>query len=349
MTDLAPPLRQVQVLLTERCNLACTHCAVPEEDSPADGELDTDTWLAFIRRAVEGGVDTIVLSGGEALLRRDALSIASGAFEAGAQSVVIVINGTVMPPRVARDIAALQQEGYRLKVHVSIDGADAVAHDLIRGTGTFDRTMAGLGRLRSGGGKVNGVHSVLGRHNVSQLEALATLVRSIGASTWTVFPIASLGRGTQLDSLRLGQPEWEVALDLLPNIAGTDIELALMGPTLDDEWCDRSHAPRPRREHSPQVCAGPDGALFTCPPLRSASAANVGTCTTAADWADAADTMRRLLAEECPACKYRSLCTGIEPSAPRVEIPTPLPGSRLQPHVEPVALLPTRRQAPSTS
>lgn len=341
MTDLAPPLKQVQVLLTERCNLACSHCAVPEEDSPAEHELDTEAWLAFIRIAVEGGVETIVLSGGEALLRRDALDIAAGAFLAGAESVVVVVNGTVMPPRVVRDIVALQQAGLRLKVHVSIDGADALAHDHIRGEGTFDRTIAGLGRLQKGGGRINGVHTVLGRHNSSQLEALVSLVVSLGATTWTVFPIASLGRGTQLDHLRLDQTQWEAVLARLPALVPADIELGMMGPTLDDEWRDRSQAPQPCREHSPQVCASPDGALFTCPPFRAVSPGNAERCATVADWQQAATEMRALLAEACPTCKYRPLCTGIDPNAPRVAVANPPAGREIALH-QPVAILPTR-------
>ena len=40
MTSVGPArLAQLQLLLTERCNLRCAHCAVPEETSPALSEL----------------------------------------------------------------------------------------------------------------------------------------------------------------------------------------------------------------------------------------------------------------------------------------------------------------------
>ena len=62
MSVLPRPLDQLQLLLTERCNLSCTHCAVPEEDSPAPNELDTETWLGFVDEVMGAGVRRLVLS-----------------------------------------------------------------------------------------------------------------------------------------------------------------------------------------------------------------------------------------------------------------------------------------------
>ena len=323
MTVLPAPLEQLQLLLTERCNLKCSHCAVPEEMSPALHELDTDRWLAFISTVLDSGVRRIVLSGGEALLRRDCLAIAEHALIAGAEAVIIVTNGTVLPVTTVGRLADLQRSWPGLLLHISLDGCDAPSHDLIRGPGAFERTMAGIGRLRLAGGRLDGVHTVLNRANVASLDMIADMILKLGATSWTVFPIAALGRGVNLNSLRLDQDAWEIVLRRLADNPPTGLELGVMGPTVGDEWTDPYNVPAPRSVHSPQACVGPDGAVFTCPPLRIAKAGGVLDVLEGTAWAKVDRALRVTMAETCPTCKYRSLCTGVHPGADLLVVDRP--------------------------
>jgi MoaA/NifB/PqqE/SkfB family radical SAM enzyme len=318
---LAPPIQQLQLLLTERCNLRCTHCAVPEEDSPASFELTTQEWQRFVTEVLRSGVRRIVLSGGEALLRSDCLTIADHALSRGAEAVIIVTNGTTLPDRTVDRLSQLQRRRPELLLHVSVDGCDESTHDLIRGAGTFARTMAGLHRLRDGGGRVDGVHTVISRANIGDIDRIADLVKSVGATTWTVFPVAALGRGTELDSLRLSHSAWTDLLDRFASDPPADLDIGLMGPTVGDEWTDRFAVPQPRAEHSPQACVGPDGAVFTCPPLREVEAGSVNDVQHGTRWQMIERRLRTTLETACPRCKYRSLCTGIEPGAPPLAVP----------------------------
>lgn len=311
---LAPPVEQLQLLLTERCNLRCTHCAVPEEDSPAEEELTLKEWQAFLVTVMAEGIHRIVLSGGEALLRRECLDLAESALVRGASQVVIVTNGTVFSPVTTSRLVALQRRYSTLDVHVSIDGATPDTHDAIRGRGTFARTLRGIERLRAAGGRIDGVHTVVHRDNRAQLVAARDLVISLGARSWTVFPVAALGRGVNLDHLRLDRETWTEILATLSGWDRPDLTIAVMGPIYGDEWPASSEVPRPRREHSPQACVGPDGHIFSCPPLRGTSLATVREIASTG-WAAPAAALQRLLGTACPACKYRPLCTGVDPAA----------------------------------
>ena len=326
---IQPLLQQLQLLLTERCNLTCSHCAVPEETSPALHELDAAQWNTFIDRVLESGVRRIVLSGGEALLRTDCLAIAEHALMEGAEVVVIVTYGSVLPTTTSARLADLQRRWPGLLLHVSIDGAEAVSHDLIRGYGSFDRTMAGLARVRAAGGRVDGVHSVINRRNVDDFEAMADLARGLGATTWTIFPVAAIGRGVDLDDLRLGQQDWERLLHQLAISPPADLDLGIMGPTVGDEWSDVLAVPAPRAVHSPQAVIGPDGAVFTCPPLRHAIAGQVLDVIEGSPWSDVDASLRISMAEACPTCKYRSLCTGVDAGAPLLVATVPFGEPRL--------------------
>ena len=315
MTSVEPArLAQLQLLLTERCNLRCAHCAVPEETSPALSELTGEDWARFLTVAIGAGIRTVVLSGGEALLRPDCIGIAEHALCAGAESVVIVTNGTALPSTTSERLANLQRHWPSLRVHVSLDGAGPESHDAIRGAGTFNRTMAGLSRLRAFGGRIDGMHTVLHRLNQHELAALVALARSIGAQTWTVFPLAALGRGLDLDQLRLDDTAWREVLAWFAESGPRDLDVGLMGPTLVDEWTDLSEIPLPRMMYSPQACVGPDGACFTCPPLRASAVGAVSDITDGTPWETFDARLRQQLEHACPSCKYRPLCTGVDPT-----------------------------------
>jgi radical SAM protein with 4Fe4S-binding SPASM domain len=307
------PVHQLQLLLTERCNLTCTHCAVPEEESPATHELTTEEWLDFLRATSSAGVDRFVLSGGEALLRADCLDIARTALELGAVQVVVVSNGTTLSSRTCAPLAALQRDWAALHLHVSLDGAFSSSHDLIRGPGTFDRTVRAMERLRLSEGRVDGIHTVVHRANLTELDDLVDLAREVGARTWTVFPLASLGRGRDLDHLRLHQAEWEDVLEKLARTSVEGLEIALMGPTMVDEWRHGALVPRFRGMHSRQAVVGPDGSIFTCPPLRSHELGWATEVHNGDGWAAVDARITARLGPSCPSCKYRPLCTGVEP------------------------------------
>jgi radical SAM protein with 4Fe4S-binding SPASM domain len=307
-------LRQLQLLLTERCNLACVHCAVPEEESPASGELSTEEWIRFIRTVLDGGVERIVLSGGEALMRADCLEIACDALEHGATQVVIVSNGTSLHARNVPRLVELQLHWPNLHLHVSIDGATPASHDRIRGPGAYERTIATLDRFRAAGGRIDALHTVLHRLNHTEIGELLDLVTEIGSTTWTVFPLAALGRGRDLDDLRLGQLEWEHVLAKIAAIDQPGLTVAVMGPTFGDEWSRVDLVPRTCAEHAGQAVVGPDGQVFTCPPLRGTTVARATSVTDRDGWAQADSGLGELLAEHCPTCSFRPLCTGVDPA-----------------------------------
>lgn len=309
----APPIRQLQLLLTERCNLGCTHCAVPAEESVAQGELSTGEWRDFIDVALAGGIDRFVFSGGEALLRPDCLELTAWALRAGAAQVVLVTNGTALSAAVCSDLAELQRSASHLHVHISIDGAGPPSHDLIRGSGTFVRSVRGAERLLAAGGRVDAVHTVLHKANVDELDELERLARRWGARTWTVFPLAALGRGRHLDDQRLKQAEWEHVLATLARRGDQRFEIAVMGPTIGDEWTRVDLIPRARSRHARQAVVGPDGAVFTCPPLRSTGLGLARDVAASGEWAPVSAAVSRQLTVHCPTCRFRPLCTGVDP------------------------------------
>ena len=324
---LPPPTfrpRQIQLLLTERCNLRCRHCAVPEEDSPADHELDMATWRSFVRRCVEGGLRSLVLSGGEALLRPEAVDLAVYAHSLGAERTTLVTNGLLFRGDIPARIAAAQAEYPAFGVHVSIDGATAATHDWMRGPGTFHRTLRAIERLQSAGGRITGLHTVLHRGNAHEVLACADLAERLGAQVWTVFPVAALGRAKHIQDRKLDEQAWRQIIDQIRDVDRQyPFAVSVMGPVYGDEWpTGTAQVPNPRAEHAIQTCVGPDGVVFNCPPLRAHPVGSVSDVTDRHQWTVLADRAAQQLMSNCGECKFLLLCAGIDldrPYRPRGE------------------------------
>jgi MoaA/NifB/PqqE/SkfB family radical SAM enzyme len=308
----------VQILLTERCNLRCRHCAVPEEDSPAGPELGEQDWRSFVTELAAGGVRSLVLSGGEALLRPEAVDLAVHALESGMERTTLVTNGLLFRGPVPARIAAAQERFAGFGVHVSLDGSSPQTHDWMRGAGTFRRTMRSLDRLFAAGGRLTGLHTVFHQGNLHEVDDCAALAERLGAQSWTVFPIAALGRGTAIQARRLDESAWRWLLGRLAELGRRHgLALGVMGPVLGDEWpAGAEPAPHPRAPRAQQACVGPDGAIFTCPPLRDQSLGTVGAVIGSEGWLPTARRAAALLSATCADCKFLLLCTGVDLTRP---------------------------------
>lgn len=131
--------------ITHRCNLPCTHCYLPSHTD--QGELSLDEICDVLDQLAEAGTVFLTLTGGEVLSRTDALAILDAAVARGFV-VKVLTNATMITDEVADHF---QRAGV-LEVSVSLYGATAEVHDRVTDMpGSFQRTMAGIERLRARG------------------------------------------------------------------------------------------------------------------------------------------------------------------------------------------------------
>ena len=65
-----PPIRNLNIAITGRCNLHCKYCFYADEMT-ALRDLPTERWLAFFEELGRLKVMDVTLTGGEAFTRRD--------------------------------------------------------------------------------------------------------------------------------------------------------------------------------------------------------------------------------------------------------------------------------------
>ena len=90
---------------------------------------------------------------------------------------------------------------------ISLDGADAVSHDTLRGIpGHFKKTIEALRLLREMGFRVQ-VNTTVMHHNAEELAAIYLLLREADVPIWEVFFLVGVGRGVDIAEVSAEQAE----------------------------------------------------------------------------------------------------------------------------------------------
>ncbi len=190
--------------LTRACAYACVHCRADAQHQRDPRELDTAEGRHLIDQLASFQTEPIlVLTGGDPLMRRDALELAAYANDRGLR-VSLTPTATALPTekRMRQALAA----GVR-RVAYSVDAADAEVHDRFRGfRGSFERTLRGIANAQAAGLPLQ-LNTAVCALNVDQLEPMVEFVRQSGAVQWSVFFMVPTGRGASLPLLSAAQHE----------------------------------------------------------------------------------------------------------------------------------------------
>lgn len=164
------PLK-VTLALTHRCNLRCLHCYVlPNARSP-ELELSSGDWLALAQEAAEAGCFSMLLTGGEPLLRRDFADIYLGIRQMGIH-VTLFTNATLVDELTIETLCAAPP---RL-IEVTVYGATPETYRRVTGRASaYAEAMRGIGLLRAAGLRV-GLKTILmtcNQHEFLAIRAMA--------------------------------------------------------------------------------------------------------------------------------------------------------------------------------
>lgn len=163
----------LRVSVTDRCSLRCTYC-MPEQGLdwiPRTDTLTTDELLRLVRVAVDNGVTTVRLTGGEPLLRPDIVAIVA-AIRAmpGAPDVALTTNGLRLP-----GLAAPLADAGLGRVNISLDTMDRDRFLALTRRDRLIDTLAGIAAAKAAGLDPVKINSVLMR-GVNDDEAATLLL-----------------------------------------------------------------------------------------------------------------------------------------------------------------------------
>ncbi len=203
MADV-PPLASIYYNPVGGCNLHCKHCWVdPDVDRPGRGpfeqrdrlghELTPEQFFRIINDAKKLGLNHVKFTGGEPFLRRDTIDMMEGTSERKL-GLTVETNGTLLDDETIARLAKLKPS----QVAVSIDSTDPDYHDRFRGAkGAHARTLEATRKLVAAGCRVQIIATVT-RDNLSDVEAVIELGRSLGVGSVKLCPVQAVGRGASI-------------------------------------------------------------------------------------------------------------------------------------------------------
>lgn len=189
-----PSLRYLELQITDRCNLRCSHCYIGDS---GNNELGPEKIRNVLAEFEEMQGLRLLLTGGEPLLHSRFEEI--NEMLTGFMFRKVLFTNGVLLRRGLLDRLHVDE------VQISIDGLET-AHDLVRGAGSFRAAMAAMKLCRKTGMDVS-VSTMIHAANLNDFDEMEKLFTGIGVRDWTVDVPCITGRLKNNIGLQLSPEE----------------------------------------------------------------------------------------------------------------------------------------------
>lgn len=181
--------------ITRACALACSHCRAEAQPKRHPEELDSAQSLYLIRQLAEWKPPMLILTGGDPLMRRDAIDLVRAASDSGLH---VGLSPSATQRLLQADFGELKAAGVQ-RMSLSLDGATRETHDSFRGvTGTYERTIEAVRRSHEVGLSLQ-INTTLTRGNMNEYEDFKRLMFELKPAMWSVFLLVPTGRAGLAD------------------------------------------------------------------------------------------------------------------------------------------------------
>ena len=195
--------------MTKRCNLKCVHCYAQAIAPEGVDDINTDQAKVLIDDLAAYGAPVMLFSGGEPLVRKDLVELASYATNKGMRAVIST-NGTLITKEKARE---LKQVGLSY-VGISIDGGEEI-HDKFRAVpGAFKKALQGVENCMAEGLKV-GLRFTINKRNQGEVPKVFEIVRQLDVPRICFYHLVYSGRGSELIKEDLDHAETRAVVNLI--------------------------------------------------------------------------------------------------------------------------------------
>ncbi len=198
---------------TLRCNLNCLHCGSDCKKDARQNDMPAGDFLRALDELgslVNPNKTTIVLTGGEALLRNDLEYIGKQLYQRGFPWG-IVTNGMLLSNE---KLKLLLNAGLR-SITISIDGL-AETHNWLRGNPKgYEKALAAIKSVVQVPDLVYDVVTCANQRNLNELLILRDLLIQQGVNKWRIFTIFPIGRAAENSELQLNPLQFRQLFDFI--------------------------------------------------------------------------------------------------------------------------------------
>ena len=138
----------IRLSITDRCDFRCVYCMSEDiQFLPRDEVLSLEECSRLVKAFVSLGVKKVRITGGEPLMRKDALWLFNEIGHlSGLNELVVTTNGS----QLEHHALALKQAGVR-RINISLDSLDATRFRQITRVGELDKVLRGIAVAKQAG------------------------------------------------------------------------------------------------------------------------------------------------------------------------------------------------------
>lgn len=184
----------VSWLITNECNLRCTHCGNTAKIKK-ENELTLDECYKFIDECGDLKVFILNISGGEPFLRKNWFEILKYARKKGIE-IGITTNGTLIDEKIAEGIKEIKA----YNIHLSLDGIGKVHDEFRNKIGVFDSVLNAIKLFREH--KIPfGITTSVTKRNFSDLDNIKDFIKENRINSWEIYYAIPVGCLDKVDSI----------------------------------------------------------------------------------------------------------------------------------------------------
>jgi len=270
----------VRLSITDRCDFRCTYCMAEEMTFlPRHEVLSLEECLAVIQAFVDLGVTKVRITGGEPLVRKDAMWLLErlGALS-GLDNLVLTTNGS----QLERYAPALRQAGVK-RLNISLDTLDPERFHAITRVGELAKVLRGIDAAQASGFTHTKINTVMMRgFNDHEFVDLVRFVleRQLDLAFIEEMPLGEIhGRSNTYISSQETLAQLHQHFELLPSgestggparywrIPGHSSRIGFISPH-SHNFCDSCNRVRITARGELYPCLGQNDALNLMPILR---------------------------------------------------------------------------------
>lgn len=138
-----PPITDLTIEVTNRCNERCIHCYLPDELKEKGSSMRLENLKALVDSFADMGGQTVTLTGGEALLFKD-LSALLQHIQQRQLKVIVYSNLIALTDEILRELEGMDVD----HIQTSLYAVHPEVHDRITGVkGSCERTLLNIERI----------------------------------------------------------------------------------------------------------------------------------------------------------------------------------------------------------
>ena len=207
------PLKQLFWECTTRCDLKCRHCGSDCKMQPESKDMPKEDFLRVldsIARRTDPHKVFVIITGGEALMRRDLEECGRAIYQKGFPWGLVTNALHLTPQR----WISLQRAGIHTMT-ISLDGLEE-DHNWMRGNAqSFQMVSKAIDMLVAKKGFVFDIVTCVNRRNHQKLNDIKEFLISKGVKRWRLFTVFPVGRAANDPDMKLTNEEFRAVFDFI--------------------------------------------------------------------------------------------------------------------------------------